>query len=146
MAGVLLTLVLGLQVSAIHRQSHIGDAPLHFLAGFQALAYGQNTLNWEHPPLVKMIAAAPVLALEGAVLPPIERPDNPVQQSSQLAADPRFVKRWLIAARYCVLVIIVLPLLAVWTMIGHRLAGPRGGLLTLAMVGLFAVTPPIAPC
>ncbi len=42
-------LVLALQILAIDRQSLIGDAPYHLLAGDQALRDGVNLLNFEHP-------------------------------------------------------------------------------------------------
>ena len=38
-------------------------------AGQQALLYGENLVNYEHPPLVKLVAALPVL-ISGRPLAP----------------------------------------------------------------------------
>ena len=54
-------LALGLQIAAIHAHSLSGDGAYHLLAGHQALRYGQNTVNFEHPPLVKLLVALPLL-------------------------------------------------------------------------------------
>lgn len=57
---------LALQVVAIDAQSLTGDGAYHLLAGHQALRYGQNTVNLEHPPLVKLVAASSTCGAETA--------------------------------------------------------------------------------
>ena len=61
-AAAALALAASLQLAAIHRQSLTYDEPYHLLAGYQTLRFGENLVNYEHPPLVKMAAALPLLA------------------------------------------------------------------------------------
>src|SRR6185503_13378480 len=67
-----LAMVLALQGIAIYKQSLTGDEPYHLLAGHQAARYGDNTLNVEHPPLVKMLAALPLLRETPLAAPGVE--------------------------------------------------------------------------
>src|ERR1700694_2914950 len=69
LAGV--AAVLFLQAAAIDRQALTSDEAYHALAGHQADRYGRNGLNLEHPPLVKLAAALPLLAAP-PLAPPID--------------------------------------------------------------------------
>jgi len=149
-----LALVGFLQVAAIHRQSLTYDAPYHLLAGYQALARGENLLNYEHPPLVKMAAALPLLAepVAGDAEPLVGL--TPVAEAYPAAqfvfAEPARERRIRLASRYALLLVVVLPLLATAYALGRRLAGPhpagrRAGLLLALALGLScAVLPHLA--
>src|SRR5580704_4290793 len=69
LAGV--AAVLLFQAAAIDRQALTSDEAYHALAGHQADRYGRNGLNLEHPPLVKLAAALPLLAAP-PLAPPID--------------------------------------------------------------------------
>lgn len=143
-----------LQVAAIHRQSLTYDAPYHLLAGYQAVARGENLLNYEHPPLVKMAAALPLLAK------PVAGGDEPLVGLTPVTgaypaaqfvfAEPARERRIRLASRYTLLLVVVLPLLFAAYALGRRLAGPgptarRAGLLLALALGLsFAVLPHLA--
>jgi tetratricopeptide (TPR) repeat protein len=49
-------------VTAISQKSNTVDEPVHVLAGYSYLKWGDFRLNPEHPPLAKMWAALPLLA------------------------------------------------------------------------------------
>ena len=137
-------LVLALQWAAITRQSLTGDGGHHLVAGYQALRYGQNLANLEHPPLVKLIAAAPMLLERDPVQPPIV-----VRQWREaltaLHLSPALVHRVTVRARAVLVVAIMLPLLAACVALGRRFAGPRAGWLLGLSVGLtFCVLPNLA--
>jgi len=55
---VFLSLTSSLQKSPTH------DEPLHLFSGYSYLRWGDFRVNPEHPPLAKMLAALPLLALE----------------------------------------------------------------------------------
>ena len=101
--------VLGLQAAAIHRQSLSGDGAQHLLAGQHALLHGQNLHNLEHPPLVKMVAALPVLATGEPLAPPV-LPREAVPATDRMHGDgersggPRWQAAgpcWLSSERRC---------------------------------------------
>jgi len=140
-----------LQVAAIHRQSLTYDAPYHLLAGYQALARGENLLNYEHPPLVKMAAALPLLAepVAGGREPLVGlTPVTAAYPAAQFVfADPARERPIRLASRYTLLLLVVVPLLAAAYALGRRLAGPhpaahRAGLLFALALGLSFATLP----
>lgn len=146
-----LALVALLQVAAIHRQSLTYDAPYHLLAGYQALARGENLLNYEHPPLVKMVAALPLLAepVAGGREPLVGlTPVTAAYPAAQFVfADPARERRIRLTSRYTLLLLVVLPLLAAAYALGRRLAGPhpaarRAGLLLALALGISCATLP----
>jgi hypothetical protein len=60
-----LLIVLFLQlVYAAKQESASWDEPNHIYAGYRSLKYADFGINPEHPPLVKMLAAAPLLAMQ----------------------------------------------------------------------------------
>jgi len=152
-AGIAAALALAalLQVAAIHRQSLTYDAPYHLLAGYQALAHGENLLNYEHPPLVKMVAALPLLAepVAGGREPLVGlSPVTAAYPAAQFVfADPARERRIRLASRYTLLLLVVLPLLAATYALGRHLAGQRpaarrAGLLLALALGLSVATLP----
>jgi 4-amino-4-deoxy-L-arabinose transferase-like glycosyltransferase len=126
--------VLGLQWVAIERQSLIGDAPYHLLAGDQALRCGQNQLNLEHPPLVKLVAAWPLLD-EEPLAPPVAM-DRAIATSLRLFEDPERARRARRQARAVLLVVFALPFLVSCYFLGRWWGGPRVGVVLAASLGL----------
>src|SRR3977135_1359490 len=60
--GLLGVLVLQLALS-ISRESPTWDEGDHIFAGYRSLTHKDFGLNPEHPPVVKMLAAAPLLSM-----------------------------------------------------------------------------------
>src|SRR5688572_9119360 len=52
------------------RTSVTVDEPVHILAGYRHLQCGDFGINPEHPPLLKMLAATPLMFRDGLVDPP----------------------------------------------------------------------------
>ncbi len=131
---------LALQLLAIDRQSLIGDAPYHLLAGDQALRDGVNVLNLEHPPLVKLLAALP-LQLEKRIAPTVAV-DQAIAASRRLFEDPERLQRARHRARGLILMVFALPFALACYLLGKELAGRRAGALLALAVGLsFNVLP-----
>ena len=65
---LLIVLFLGLftavALGTIRNQSPTFDEPLHLLAGYSYLKWGDYRVNPEHPPLAKILGALPLLALD----------------------------------------------------------------------------------
>lgn len=134
--AALFVLALVLQGLAISGQSLIGDAPYHLLAGHQALRYGTNSLNLEHPPLVKLVAALPLLAEE-----PLARPisvDRVLGESLHIFDDPARAERVRIRSRVLVLLVFGLPFVAACFLLGREVAGAGTGVV-LAAVAAFSI-------
>jgi 4-amino-4-deoxy-L-arabinose transferase-like glycosyltransferase len=145
-AGALaaLALVLALQWAAVTGQSLVGDAPYHLLAGHQALRYGQNLLNLEHPPLVKWVAALPLLAEAPLAAPTTV--DRALETSLAIFDDPGRLHRVRLASRGVVLLVFGLPFLGACYFLGREAAGGAAGLRTGAVLALFAgLSLPILP-
>ncbi|HEY7213936.1 MAG TPA: hypothetical protein VIC28_04860, partial [Thermoanaerobaculia bacterium] len=135
-AGPALALaILGLQAAAIHRQSLSGDGAQHLLAGQHALVHGQNLHNLEHPPLVKLVAALPVLAGGTALWPPV-LPREAVAASDRMHRQPEQIWKATVAGRWIVLAAFGVPLLVACFFLGRRFGGPLAGWLLVAMMGL----------
>ncbi len=130
----LAVLIVGLQVDAVVRQSLTGDAAYHLYAGHQALRYGENRLNLEHPPLVKMVAALPLLA-EPPLAPPATL-EGVVEASLVVYDDPGRLRRVQWRSRAMMLLFFGLPFLAASFFLGRTLGGQRTGLVLAAMLGL----------
>ena len=132
--GIAAGLALALQIAAIHRQSLSGDGAHHLLAGHQALRYGQNTLNLEHPPLVKLVAALPLLLEEQPVAAPL-RVEHALAAATRFYARPE-LRRATIRGRYLVLAVFVLPFLFACYAVGRRFGDRRTGVVLALMSAL----------
>jgi hypothetical protein len=142
-AVVGMALVLALQSLAVTRQSLTGDEAHHLLAGHQALRYGANLLNWEHPPLPKLVGAGPTL-LEAPLAPPL-RVEELLPNLGSVYRDSARRERLTVAGRASMLVVFGLPLLVACGVLGHRFGGPWAGLLLALMLGLaYPVVPFLA--
>jgi 4-amino-4-deoxy-L-arabinose transferase-like glycosyltransferase len=62
-ATFLLAVMLLLMLASSRADSLTFDEPAHIAAGYASLRYRDARLNHEHPPLVKMLAALPLLAV-----------------------------------------------------------------------------------
>ena len=70
---IVLLLILVLQLGlSVHQQSITWDEDDHIYAGYMSWKTGDFGLNPEHPPLVKMLATLPLLAMDLKV-PPLQR-------------------------------------------------------------------------
>lgn len=61
---VLTLIFVALSLASIAYKSPTYDETVHLFAGYSYLKWGDYRVNPEHPPLVKMLAAAPLLALD----------------------------------------------------------------------------------
>jgi len=92
-SGLLAALVglqAGLSVHAMRGHSATFDEGAHLPAGYTHLALGDHRLNPEQPPLVKLLAAAPLLA----VGPEMRATDVSWTRARQWEFGRRFLYRW----------------------------------------------------
>jgi hypothetical protein len=135
---------LGLQLAAVRAQSLTGDGAYHLVAGHQAVRYGQNLLNLEHPPLVKLIAAAPSLLEDRPLVPPA-RVEQWRQAINLAHRNPDVLERVVLRGRLLVLCCFALPLLAACYALGTQFGGAACGLvLTLLTALSFSVVPQLS--
>jgi hypothetical protein len=127
--------ILGIQAASIYWESLSGDGAQHLLAGQHALIYGQTLHNLEHPPLVKLVAALPVLA-SGELLGPRVLPREALAATDRMHRQPERVWGAAVAGRWAVLAAFGIPLLISCFFLGRRFGGPAAGWLLVAMVGL----------
>ena len=134
-AGTLAVLLL--QGLAVARQSLTSDEIFHALAGDQADRYGQNDLNLEHPPLMKMVAALPLLSTPRPVAPLAQYTSTkPICDAAGTEALVRLGGRTLAAAAFG------LPFLLVAFFLGSELGGLAAGIsLALLLGSSFCVFP-----
>jgi hypothetical protein len=88
--AALVALQAGLAVHAMRTSSATFDEGAHLPAGYTHLALGDHRLNPEQPPLVKLLAAAPLLL----VGPELRATDVAWTQSRQWEFGRRFLYRW----------------------------------------------------
>lgn len=80
----------GLAVDAMRGSSATFDEGAHLPAGYTHLALSDHRLNPEQPPLVKLLAAAPLLALR----PELRTDDRSWTEARQWEFGRRFLYRW----------------------------------------------------
>jgi len=132
---LLIALVAVLLGVAIHGQSLTGDGAYHLIAGHQALRHGQNLINLEHPPLVKWVAALPLLAEDDPLMGPLEV-EEALAAIPEIHTRPELLRRATVRGRWLVALVFVVPFLAATFFLGRRFGGERAGWLLLAMVSL----------
>ena len=128
-----LSLSIALQIVAIHEQSLSGDGAYHLVAGHQALRYGQNLINLEHPPLVKLVIALP-LWFEHEPLLPLTRLEGVLWNINRIYENPSLVRRGTLRGRYMMLFCFVLPFWVCCYLLGRKFGDPRTGMLLSFMV------------
>lgn len=138
LAAALLALHAGLALHQAARQAPTYDEPYYAPAGLAHLVRGEQRLNPEHPPVVKLWLGASWL---GAGLPDLRAVpgfaahDQWTFGPSLLYRDPARVQGLLLRARASVVLLSVLLGLGVLWM-GRRAFGPEAGLLALALYAL----------
>jgi len=90
-AALLLAAILVQQFGASLSTSAVVDEPAHLTAGYLSLKRGDLSMNREHPPLLKALAALPLLFMD-PVLPPVN-PEGPAPGSEDFEFD--FSRRFL---------------------------------------------------
>jgi hypothetical protein len=144
-AALLLAAVFVQQVTASRLTSAVVDEPPHLTAGYLSLVHGDLSVNREHPPLLKALAALPLLWMD-PILPAFDpsgpRPgteDFEFQYSRSFLYRSNDADRLLAAARLPMILLTLLlgSIVFVWA---RELAGTPAGLAALV---LFAFHPGI---
>ena len=65
--AIFAALLLLLSLTGVRRKSATFDEGAHLPAGFSYLAYRDYRMNMEHPPLIKLLAGVPLLAMSAKV-------------------------------------------------------------------------------
>jgi hypothetical protein len=129
----LLAAMLAAQASSMLRESQIYDEAVHLAAGYSYLTTGDYRLNPEHPPLSKLLAAAPLLLLKPHL--PVEDPSwsngDTVYFGAIFLYFNRVPAETMLHAARCVILFCALSFglfLALWT---RRRFGPGPAMLAL---------------
>jgi hypothetical protein len=85
-----LALYAGLAIVSARQKSATFDEGAHLPAGFTYLALGDHRLNPEQPPLIKLLAATPLLFLQ----PKLKTDDEAWATARQWEFGKRFLYRW----------------------------------------------------
>jgi Dolichyl-phosphate-mannose-protein mannosyltransferase len=136
LAGALL-LHAGLGVDTLRRESATFDEGAHLPAGYTYLALGDHRLNPEQPPLVKVLAALPLLPLH----PVVDTGHVSWTAARQWEFGRRFLYAWndgdrLLLRGRLVVVVLSLALVAAVFLRARGLFGPAAGLLALLLATL----------
>jgi len=123
--------------AALPHASAVVDEPAHLTAGYLALATGDFAVNREHPPLVKLLAALPLLRLAPALpaAPAMDRrgEDFEFAYSRAFLYEANDADRLLNAARLPIVALTMLLAAAAWLW-GLRLLGNIPALAVLAWI------------
>ena len=119
---------------SIRQISRTADEQAHLYAGYQHWRAHDFGVNPEHPPLVKLVAAAPLLGLE--LRQP--HPPNPVFFAEEYIGGGQLLgmndgESLLLMSRTAVAVFSLLLALMVFTA-GYEMFGPAAGLLGMALL------------
>ena len=88
--AALALLFVTLTITSFVQKSPTVDEPLHLFAGYSYLKWGDLWVNPEHPPLAKMLAALPLLAIDIKDPRPLSVFDNRILESD--VGDPPAVR------------------------------------------------------
>jgi len=143
--ALFLVIFFALALHSITQKSIINDELVHITAGYSYLKTGDFRLNTEHPPLIKLISAIPLLVLN---------PYLPLEEPSWEAALTRPITQWNLGAKFFfiynnnpdqILFWARLPMLLIGLLLGiylykwaKELYGQKAGFLALL---LFAFSP-----
>lgn len=128
-------------LAAISQKSLTNDEKYHIPAGYYHLVFGDFQLNPEHPPLVKMSAALPLLFLKPTAPSPIVRPsENPILQGHDAflafwEANPNKLAAISFWARVPMVVLSILLGIVLFSYTRY-LAGGVAGVLAVTMFSL----------
>ncbi len=81
---------IGLSIQGMRERSATFDEGAHLPAGYTHLALGDHRLNPEQPPLVKLLAALPLVAIR----PNVHLDDRAWREARQWEFGRRFLYRW----------------------------------------------------
>jgi 4-amino-4-deoxy-L-arabinose transferase-like glycosyltransferase len=135
LAFFLLVAMLLMMLGSSHEDAFTSDEPAHITAGYSYLRFQDGRLNPEHPPLIKMLAAVPLLTLQLQF--PLSSPDWRDALNGQWDVAKLFLYEsgndpHLIAARARLTLIFLTvafgAVLFIWT---QRFAGALAGILAL---------------
>jgi hypothetical protein len=84
------TLLLVISISSLRNKSVTADEPAHLPSGYSYLATGDFRLNPEHPPLVKVLSALPLLIIK----PKIDLGDSTWVEGRQWEFGKKFLYEW----------------------------------------------------
>lgn len=140
--ATMLVLLLGFCLwQTLAEQSLTGDEPFHLLAGAQMHQHGTNTINLEHPPLVKWLAALPLTQDPALQAPPLRALDAR-QQWQQIFTTPQETRRRFVSSRLVLAGVFVVPLFLVCFFLGRLVGGKWAGGLLVIFVGFSFSTLP----
>jgi hypothetical protein len=126
-------------------QSLTNDEPYHIVAGQQMRRHGTNSLNLEHPPLVKWLATL-LTGDDRLALPrPLRVGEARAHWDRVFVGPLAAMRRFIVRARAPIVLLVVIPLLALCHRLGSVTAGPRCGLVLTAFFGLSLSTLPYLP-
>lgn len=136
LAALPLLLMTTLQISSIVLESQTFDEAVHLTAGYRYWRTGHFNLNWEHPPLQKLLSALPLAILR----PPL--PDDPKLLADEyefarafLYKGPENADRLLLLGRMAtILLTFCLGVTVAWTTRHHF--GAPAALLALCLFSL----------
>ena len=131
---VLLALFALVVATAASTKSATYDEPVHILSGYRILTQGDFHTNHEHPPLMKILAAAPLLLMN--VSPPTGQLRQETDQwsvSSEFVYRANDANRVLAAARLPITLLATCLAYAVFRSTATSL-GPVAGLAALALL------------
>ena len=134
LVGTLLVVLVAELALSVRQESITWDEGHHLYAGYRSLKYGDYGLNPEVPPLVKMVAALPILGMP-LHLPALE--GRPFKNEAFLGGKDFIFKndagRVLFRARMAVSTLMVVLALLVF-LAGREMFGTSAGLTALALV------------
>lgn len=140
-AGLLLLMALNM-LAANSRKGITNDEIVHIPAGYYHLVAGDFQLNNEHPPLIKMWAALPLLFIQPNESPPPEAEMQGASGELTWSYDHRFwesnrqqFETILFSTRGMMIVLALALGILIFTS-ARSLVGPRAGVLAVALYSL----------
>lgn len=140
-AAGLLAAALVLQADASRVTSAVVDEPAHVTAGYLSLVRGDLRINREHPPLLKALAALPLLWVDPELPPVAADGPEPGTEDFEFDYSRRFLYRANLADR--LLAAARLPMLALTMLLGafifvwtREIAGPGAALVATFLYAL----------
>ncbi len=130
LVAALVALQAGLAVHAMRGHSATFDEGAHLPAGYTHLALGDHRMNPEQPPLAKILAAAPLLA----VAPELREDDVSWTAARQWEFGRRFLYRWndadrlLFLGRLPIVALAACLVVAVFVTARQRFGPPAGAI------------------
>lgn len=141
-AGFLLLLMAVNMFAAISHKGITNDEIVHIPAGYYHLIAGDYQLNNEHPPLIKMWAALPLLLIQPQEAPPTEAEKQGVFNGLTWSYEHRFWQaniaqfRSILFWTRAMMIVLTVGLGVLIFSFAHSLFGPRAGVIAVALYTL----------